>query len=36
MSVPREYSVLVFVPKVSFTHILFAVDLIFLAGCTVE
>ena len=32
MCVPRECGVLLFVPKVDFTHILLAVDLMLVAG----
>ena len=32
MCVLREYSVLTLVPKVGFTHILLAVDLMFVVG----
>ena len=36
MRVSGECGVLIFVPKVGFTHILFAIDPILLAGCVVE
>ena len=32
MCVPRECGVLVFVPEIGFTHILLAIDLMFVAG----
>ena len=36
MCMSREYSVLVFVPKVGFTYILLAINLILVAGGIVE
>ena len=32
MCVPREYSVLVFIPEIDLTHILLAINPMFVAG----